>query len=410
MSQSHETSQRPRRHSSSVDRGVFIALGAAAGLLVVALVLTGVVIAMAARAASRSPESAGASSGGSPKATSSRPSPTPVSSAKPPVTRPPSAEGTVSIAAVGDMLFGRSTAELIAKQGGAAPLADVAPLLAGADIAIGNLEGAISTAGVEAKWKDVRLRGDPRAVLGLQLAGFDVVSLANNHSFDFGWPAVRDTLATLAAARVGASGAGEDTGAAWKPVVVTRRGSDTAVLSFTRVLPSGFGAGRNHPGMASAYQEQAVVRAIRDAKKRYGRVVAQFHWGVEYADRPNASQVELAHHAIDAGADLVVGHHPHVIQGLERYKGKLIAYSLGDFVFEHYSTKTGEAFILSAEVGPHGIANVTVVPVYLDQQGKPSVVQGKVAQRILGRLRKLSKARGLELRIVGDRGVVAPGV
>ncbi|TLM98076.1 MAG: hypothetical protein FDZ75_03205, partial [Actinobacteria bacterium] len=105
---------------------------------------------------------------------------------------------------------------------------------------------------------------------------------------------------------------------------------------------------------------------------------------------------------IDAGADMVLAHHPHVIQGVEFYNGKLIAYSLGDFVFDHYSRKTGEAFILEATLGPDGTSSATAIPVYLDSYGRPEYVTGAEARTILKRLAKISQPYGTNVTIDGD--------
>ena len=123
-------------------------------------------------------------------------------------------------------------------------------------------------------------------------------------------------------------------------------------------------------------------------------------------DDCNAEQVADAHRAIDAGADMVLAHHPHVIQAVEYYNGKLIAYSLGDFVFDHYSRKTGEAFVLEAELGPSGIGAVTVSPVYLDSYGRPEYVTGSAASVILERLKAISAKRNTVVEITGDTAQV----
>ncbi len=127
-------------------------------------------------------------------------------------------------------------------------------------------------------------------------------------------------------------------------------------------------------------------------------MIVSFHWGVEYKDNANAEQIKVAHRCIDAGADMVLAHHPHVIQGLEIYKKRLIAYSLGDFVFDHYSRKTGESFILNADMGPNGVDNIKVTPTYLDGYGRPAVVKGPQADAILTRLKKISKPHGTTVR------------
>lgn len=316
---------------------------------------------------------------------------------------------TLTIAAVGDMIFDRRVKSLIQTAGGKAPLADVASHLASADIAVGNLESPLSSRGTEKTEKDVRFRGDPRGVEGLAESGFDFLSLANNHVLDWGPVALSDTVSLLESKGIGYAGAGANRAAAWTPAVVERGGASVAFLGFSHILPAGFVATKNSAGLAQGRNNMdAVVAAIEEAKAKHDYVLVSFHWGVEYADDCNGDQVRDAHRAIDAGADMVLSHHPHVIQALELYKGKLIAYSLGDFVFDHYSRKTGEAFILDAELGPHGTGAIRVTPVYLDGNGKPEFVSGAAARSILDRLKLISAKRGTTVTITGDTAVVTP--
>jgi poly-gamma-glutamate synthesis protein (capsule biosynthesis protein) len=316
---------------------------------------------------------------------------------------------TLTVAAVGDMIFDRRVKSLVQASGGTAPLAEVASHLAAADIAVGNLESPLSSRGTEKTEKDVRFRGDPRGVEGLAASGFDFLSLANNHVLDWGSVALADTISLLKDKGIGYAGAGSDRAAAWTPAVVERGGASVAFLSFSHILPPGFVATKSSAGLAQGRNNMdAVVEAIKEAKAEHDYVLVSFHWGVEYADDCNGDQVRDAHRAIDAGADMVLSHHPHVIQALEFYKGKLIAYSLGDFVFDHYSRKTGEAFILDAELGPHGTGAVRVTPVYLDGNGKPEIVRGAAARTILDRLKLISAKRGTSVTITGDTAVVAP--
>jgi poly-gamma-glutamate synthesis protein (capsule biosynthesis protein) len=316
---------------------------------------------------------------------------------------------TLTVAAVGDMIFDRRVKSLVQTAGGTAPLADVASHLASADIAVGNLESPLSSRGTEKTEKDVRFRGDPRGVEGLAASGFDFVSLANNHVLDWGPVALSDTTALLKDKGIGYAGAGSNRAAAWTPAVVERGGASVAFLGFSHILPPGFVATKSSAGLAQGRNNMdAVVEAITEAKAKHDYVLVSFHWGVEYADDCNGDQVRDAHRAIDAGADMVLSHHPHVIQALELYKGKLIAYSLGDFVFDHYSRKTGEAFILDAELGPHGTGAIRVTPVYLDGNGKPEFVSGTAARNILDRLKLISAKRGTAVTITGDTAVVTP--
>ena len=151
---------------------------------------------------------------------------------------------------------------------------------------------------------------------------------------------------------------------------------------------------------------ERLLADIAAASKRADWVVVSFHWGIEYTGQASREQRALAHDAVDAGADLVLGHHPHVLQGLELYRNKLIAYSLGDFVFDHYSRATGEAVVLEIEMPSAGPPSFRVTPVYLsDSHGIPHVVTGTEARSILRRLSGFSADLGLQLKLTGDRAV-----
>jgi poly-gamma-glutamate synthesis protein (capsule biosynthesis protein) len=175
---------------------------------------------------------------------------------------------------------------------------------------------------------------------GLRAAGIDAVSVANNHTLDFGREALLQTLAHLKAASLSAAGAGKNAADAHKPVLLTADGRRVALVAASRVLPAGWHAGASHPGIAGAYDPAKLLRAIAAARPSADVVVAYLHWGVERAPLPEAYQRKLARRCIDAGADLVIGSHPHVLQGFEYYKDKLIAYSLGNFVFTNHGKTT----------------------------------------------------------------------
>ncbi len=319
----------------------------------------------------------------------------------------PSGPTTITVAAVGDMHFDRQVRALIVKSGSAAPLAEVATQLSGADIAVGNLESTLSELGERRTDKDYTFKGDPRGVEALSSAGFDFLSLANNHALDCGSDAMLDTIARLDSAGIAHAGAGASKAAAWAPAVRNVNGTTVAYLAFSHILPNGFIATGTKPGIAQGrLNMKEVEEAIRAADATYDYVLVSFHWGIENVDDCNAEQVTDAHRAIDAGADMVLAHHPHVIQAVEYYNGKLIAYSLGDFVFDHYSRKTGEAFVLEADIGPDGIGEVRVTPVYLDGFGRPKYVTGREAATILERLKAISAKRNTTVEISGDTAVV----
>jgi poly-gamma-glutamate capsule biosynthesis protein CapA/YwtB (metallophosphatase superfamily) len=317
---------------------------------------------------------------------------------------------SVTVAAVGDMLFDASPRRLIASAGGKAPLVYVAKSLRSADLTIGNLENPLSNRGAAVSGKPAHLifEGDPRAVKGLSASGFDIVALANNHMMDHRKVALADTLKTLNKAGIAHAGAGMNTTAAWKPAIVVRNGARIAFLSFSDNVPDGFTPSKSRPGVAIGRNMKKVTKAIRSAKKKADYVVVSFHWGVEQSYTANSQQVRDARAAVRAGADMVLSHHPHVVQGFEFYRHKLIAYSLGNFVFPYKTIEGRKSVILRASLTPSGVTSVTVTPVYLGEYGRPKPVTGSLARSILKRVKTTSAKRGTKVVISGNKARLKP--
>jgi len=312
----------------------------------------------------------------------------------------------LTVIAVGDILLDRQVGEMIKKYGVDEPFSGVTNILSDADVTIANLECALSTRGTRAD-KEYTFRGNPEWAIGIKNAGIDAASLANNHSLDYGAEALGDTISTLDKYGIYHAGAGMNSSEALLPATMETDGEKVFFLAFSYIIPNGFLPSPTRAGIAQARSPFAFVTSgIKDAKENSDFVIVSFHWGVEYKDYPIKSQVELAHLAIDAGADLVVAHHPHVIQGIEIYKNKLIAYSLGDFVFDHYSRKTGEAFILRCEIDEEKTLRAKAIPVYLTSNGKPQIVVGDEANIILKRLEKISKDLGTKMKIENNEAII----
>jgi poly-gamma-glutamate synthesis protein (capsule biosynthesis protein) len=265
-------------------------------------------------------------------------------------TATPAASGRVTIAAVGDVMLARSLGRRILAGEGAAILADVATLLTGADIAVANLETAVSDIGAP-QAKGYTFRSPPGAIDVLVGAGIDVAALANNHALDYGPEALLDTVARLSAAGIANAGAGANEAEARAPAVVERNGVRAAFLSYVDTQAEGsysqgtWDAGPGTAGVAwaSVGELQAVVAA---AAMQADVVVVLLHFGIEYATVPSEAQRVYARAAIDAGALLVLGSHAHVLQPLEEYGGGLIAFSLGNFVFDGFDGAANDTAIL----------------------------------------------------------------
>jgi poly-gamma-glutamate synthesis protein (capsule biosynthesis protein) len=237
----------------------------------------------------------------------------------------------VSLVFAGDTTLDDEAGALIAQGGD--PFADFAGLFASADVRLANLECVVATVGSAGR-KNYTFRAHPR-VLPVLRRHLDGVTLANNHSGDFGREAFAQMLGLLQQAGLAQAGGGLNLSQAHAPWVVERRGLRIAILSYNEFLPRSFEAGHDSPGVAWSEDEQ-VVDDIRRARGMQGvdLVIPFMHWGWENELKANARQRQLARKMIDAGADAVIGGHPHVTQDIEHYQGKPIIYSVGNFVMK----------------------------------------------------------------------------
>jgi poly-gamma-glutamate synthesis protein (capsule biosynthesis protein) len=281
----------------------------------------------------------------------------------------------------GDVDFDRTTRQAIAAGGVDAPWAGIAPRLRAADLAVLNLECALSHRGTRQP-KTYTFRGDPAAVAGARRAGVDVFSLANNHTLNYGPLALADTLAAVRAAGIQPTGAGRDLAEAQRPAVATIRGTRVAVVGISAVIPApSWKATRDRPGIA--YDDDAQIAAqVSAARRQADVVVAFFHWGVEYTYAPSPAQRRAARTAIRAGATIVVGTHPHVLQPVEVVDGRLVAWSLSNLVFQSRPASVRTA-LLTVVLHPGGRVDWRLDP-YRITAGVPrpdpdeSVVRGRL--------------------------------
>jgi len=279
----------------------------------------------------------------------------------------PSGE-VVRLTFAGDIMLDTLPGEYIAA--GKDPFADFAKIFAAADASIGNLECVVATTG-EKLDKKYTFRAHPRTLPFLR-KHFAALSLANNHSGDYGHVAFLEQLDLLRAHQIGYFGGGKNTVEARTPLVLERKGLKIAILGYNEFKPRYFEAGPSWPGLAWSVDEQvtADIRAARTIHKA-DLVIPFMHWGWEY-EPPSDRQRELARLMIDAGADLVVGAHPHVIQQPEYYRGKLIAYSLGNFVFDGFDEpESNLGWVLRLDLNRQGLVKWDTVVAQIDAQGIP---------------------------------------
>ncbi|MEX2275980.1 MAG: CapA family protein [Actinomycetota bacterium] len=240
------------------------------------------------------------------------------------------------------------------------------------DLTVINLECAVSDRGAAVE-KEFNFRGDPAALGSMRRAGVEVANLGNNHAYDFGPAALLDTVRNVRRARIAPVGAGATQDDALDPARFELDGWKVAVLGFDQVVdpyPDAI-ATASKPGTAAGHDTQLMLRAIRSAARRSDIVVVTIHWGVELDTEPRPEQVVLGHRFVDAGADIVFGHHSHRLQPLDLYRGKPIFWSLGNFVWPDFSVAGSATGVGRVAIRPNGALRARLLPATIEATGHP---------------------------------------
>jgi len=238
----------------------------------------------------------------------------------------------VKLAAVGDIALTHSLNELLIRNSSKYPFENIKGTFNNHDIVIGNLEAPISSRGKTFPLK-CSLRTNPEYVDAIKTSGINVVSMANNHILDYGEEAFYDTIEILEKNDIGFNGAGINLYQARKPHIETIKGMVFGFLSYCDVeIQSPFYADLNTCGIA-ALNLVHIEEDIKKLKNKVDMVIISLHWGIENFRFPTPEQVKIAHKIIELGCDILLGHHPHVLQGYEKYNHGYIFYSLGNFIF-----------------------------------------------------------------------------
>lgn len=333
--------------------------------------------------------------------------------------------------------------------------------LRSSDLAMVNLELPLTSADVPAD-KAITLRADPAIAPSMREAGVDAATVANNHALDYGPDGLLETLEVLENVGVAATGGGETLQSALRPAVLSAGGRTVAAFGLASTLPPGYSAGPRRPGVApvrarsrflvdsvtldeqpgmSPWVETEAVeedveracRRISEIRSEVDLIVVQMHWGIPHGwcaafQGPLADyQRPLGHALVEAGADLIVGHHPHTVHGVELYRRGLIAYSLGNFLFHSMgaaekleaaendppydlrSLQTGEALetvLMEVRMDGGRLRRVRFLPVAMDEQGEPGFLSGKDARAVLDRLVEHSLRLGTSVEVEDGEVVV----
>ena len=296
-------------------------------------------------------------------------------------------EQVVELTAVGDVMLGRGVADE------PRPFAAVASWLRAADLTLGNLECVIAQGGAP-RSGPYRLRAPLSAVATLREAGFDVLGLANNHALDFGPAALAETVSRLQETGIATMGVGCDVEAATRPLIREIGGVRLAFLAFN-AAPDPEDGPQDEGWTRAGWDPEEAIAAIAAARAQADAVIVSVHWGYEYELGTDPAQRDAAQAMLNAGADLVIGHHPHVVQGFELdlrglaktsevSRGRFVAYSLGNFLFDQQQGEMQQGLALRAFFDGQGLRAVQALPVWAGP--RPRLMTADEAATLLARV------------------------
>lgn len=296
-------------------------------------------------------------------------------------------EKSLTLIAVGDIMLSRGVDYKMQRHGQEYPFEKVKDYLKTGDIVFGNLESPIYP-GKHMPIDGFSFWARPGIEDQLTDTGFNILSLANNHMGNQGTHGVNYTVYSLNKKNIASVGAGRNLKSATTPAVIEKNGIKIAFLAYTdgAILPASYEATEYNAGVA--YMDYAdLSKDIAKAKEVADFVVVSMHAGTEYVYRPVDKQIQFARKAIDNGAEIVIGHHPHYIQDVEKYKEKYIFYSLGNFIFDQmWSTGTRQGMMAEIVINQNGVESYKLIPVIIDDYAQPSIVNEEEGAKILSNI------------------------
>jgi poly-gamma-glutamate capsule biosynthesis protein CapA/YwtB (metallophosphatase superfamily) len=290
----------------------------------------------------------------------------------------------ILVTAVGDIMLGRYVDKVCQNR---ITIDEVSKILGSGNAAFGNLESCFGGGSSPMQEKAANLKAPDEAVSALKNMGFTVASLANNHCMDFGSDAVSHTKNLLESQGIRSVGGFSNQGRAI-PAVLKVKSVRIGFMGYSAHIPKNVCAAPGYSGIAPLSCE-SVLDDISALRARVDVLVVSVHWGREYSNKPAPDQILTAHRLVDAGADIVWGHHPHVLQGIENYKGRLIAYSLGNFIFDQVRRDTTRTIMMQCSLRNRRILRVKIIPVIVDRY-LPRLANADEASAIVKYVRGLS--------------------
>lgn len=304
--------------------------------------------------------------------------------------------GTVTLCAVGDVCLGHGVERQILSHGPDFPFLKIARRLQDHDLTFANLENVFTHGDRGLTSQAHLLKCRPEHFAGVANSSVTVVSLANNHILDYGGEGLEDTIAVLAAHKIRHTGAGRTLAQARKPAIVERKGIRFGFLAYA--MKGVHSAGPDSPGSAPIHFEQ-IAEDVGALKGAVDHVIVSLHAGFEFIDYPHPSHRDLCLRVADLGVSLIIGHHPHVIHGIERRNNCLIAYSLGNFVFDttqmdFQTHRSQQSILLSCRFDGDRVVSHEAVPVVINAAFQPEPAGTEAAREIDERLARISSALG----------------
>jgi len=305
--------------------------------------------------------------------------------------------GSIKFSAVGDILLSGTVSEMIKNGNFEKLFQSVIAELRKRDLIFGNLECPLSNRGNPLKNKCC-LYSPSFTVKSLKLAGFNIVSLANNHIFDHDYEGFQDTVACLEENNISYFGAGKNLEDARKPAVLYVNNISIGFLGYSWNFIGSINATKNKFGTAPL-NKKIILEDIKKLEGKTDKVIVSLHWGYDRERYPLPSQRKLAHKIIDAGADLILGHHPHVLQGIEKYRGKIIIYSLGNFIFpdifyKNYNLiqtlENKESIIFNCKISKKEIKDFEIIPIKSNNKFQLDILKNNEKQLLLEKIENLS--------------------
>jgi poly-gamma-glutamate synthesis protein (capsule biosynthesis protein) len=336
-----------------------------------------------------------------------------VERAQPPVAPEPPAppeDTTFTVFAAGDVYLGSFIRSRVEEHGPEHPFARLKGTIEEHDVAFANLEAPISSRG--SPFNDTKkplFRISAEQARPLAHSGLDVMSVANNHMMDYRADALVDTLDALDSLGIARTGAGRTPQEADAPAVLEVRGTRVVILSYNRIVKPGMAVTSYGPGM-SVYDLEDIVSDIEEHKKDGAVVLVSVHWGEQYVETLQKKQVVGAHAMIDAGADAVLGHHPHCPQPVEVYRGKPIYYSFGNFVFGLNPPKGRHNIAAVLRFDGDTLTGAEILPVhgmYFKTDYQPHFLEGDEARQVVEHIAKISERFDTQVEFSANRGIIA---